>query len=149
MNTKETIAHFKLILPCERMILTGSTVLAMHGLTEAPNDLDIILVNASEQAQSVLKSLEEAAGYKRNPNYPMDMAIIKFEDKKIDFFLQKECKEKTLFDNGLNIEVSTVMSIVEAKKSYKRMKDMVQLRRMAMKICNIADVTHALDNYKV
>jgi predicted nucleotidyltransferase len=133
MKNTEIYYHYKGIIKAEKFILTGSTVLHLHGLLKKePKDIDIIVVNPDQLSIEILKRLQETT----NPNfnhYDGTMFQIKHEATKVDFFIVNELKEKTLeLKDG--IEMSLVMPIIKAKKSYSRDKDVLDLMSMAKNI---------------
>lgn len=130
---KETIKRYEAILPCQDFIVTGSYVTnLLLGLPKGEiGDLDIILVNPDTTALEALKRLQESLSPElaSNPIYPIKMFRIKDSGIKIDFFLESTIREFITLQDGT--KVSPILDIVKAKKSYNRMKDWVQLRKMA------------------
>jgi predicted nucleotidyltransferase len=144
MKKTEIYYHYKSIIKAEKFVLTGSTVLHLHGLTKKePQDIDIILVNPDETSIEILKRLQETT----NPNfkhYDGTMFQIKHEATNVDFFIVSELKEKTLeLKDG--IEMSLVMPIIKAKKSYSRDKDVLDLMAMAKNIYTNCELFNYLD----
>ena len=87
MNKLEIIKHYKTILACEQFILTGSTALQYHGLVETSSDIDIILVNPTDECKKIIEKLEEKSNtqntYKASVAY-----IFEHEGVKIDIFIE-------------------------------------------------------------
>ena len=140
---ESAIAHYKALLPCERFVVTGGFVLFMHGLYPETKDLDIILVNPTEEAKTILQRIQTELPAKKKPNGKSDL-IAKIQhdpDFSIDFFEAK--KAPNLF-SGDRYCSATVSHIIEAKEKANRLKDWVQLRRIAEKICNQAKYTSVI-----
>lgn len=147
MTKLEIYKHYKTLLVAEAHILTGSYVLNLQGLVKRePTDLDIILVNPTQEAIDTLKRLQEST----NPDfkhYDGQMYQIKHENIKIDFFINDSRKEKTLkLEDG--VEISLVMPIIEEKKSYNRDKDIMDLATIARNIFNNSDLSNYLNKRK-
>jgi hypothetical protein len=133
MNEKEVIKHFKTLLQCEQFVVTGSYALQKMGLvsekTGTVGDLDIILVNPTEEAVNILSRLAEESPAETQFNYPKKGIILKFNGTKIDFFFETQVIATDLMVDG--VFISPANRIVEAKKSYNRDKDWHQLRKMS------------------
>lgn len=131
MNKKEAINHFKALLQCEQFIVTGSYALQKMGLISegAVGDLDIILVNPTEEAINILARLAEESPVETQFNYPKKGIILKFNGAKIDFFFETQAIVTDLTVDG--VLISPVNRIIDAKKSYNRDKDWYQLRKMS------------------
>lgn len=133
MNKKEAIKHFKALLPCQQFVVTGSYALQKMGLISegvgSVNDLDIILVNPTEEAVSILTRLAEESPAETQFNYPKKGIILKFNGTKIDFFFEAQVIATDLMVDG--VFISPADRIVAAKKSYNRDKDWYQLRKMS------------------
>ena len=131
----EKLKTLKTILPAKEFILTGSTALAYHGLAEltASKDLDIILVEPADSAKEILERLQ-----KENPNPKftgkgtLAYSFI-YEGVKVDIWVAKVDAEN-LLSTPDGIKVSCIKSIVQAKKSYNRPKDWIQLMQLSSKI---------------
>ena len=59
MKNLEIIKHYQTIFSCDQFILTGSTALKFHGLVDSASDIDIILVNPTEECKKIIEKLEE------------------------------------------------------------------------------------------
>lgn len=131
----EKLKTLKTILPAKEFILTGSTAIAYHGLANLTEskDLDIILVDPSDSAKEILDRLQ-----KENPNPKftgkgtLTYSFI-YEGIKVDVWVAK-VDAKNLLSTPDGIKVSCIESIVNAKKSYNRAKDWIQLMKIAAKI---------------
>lgn len=144
----EVIKHFKSILKSDRFILTGSTVLAMNGLCKENTDIDIILINPSEETLEKLKKLQEES-FKDNlgrfTNYQGEEVImLKFEGFKLDFFVKTG--EYPKFFEFRGIECNSIGNIIEAKKKIGRPKDWMQLLALSKKFSNPNDFNKYLEN---
>lgn len=127
----QAIKHFKALLPCEKFIVTGSYVLYHLGLIDKVNDLDIILYKPTQAAVDIVKRLQEQSPAKTKPKPEGELvAIVNFGEIKIDFFVQT-ILPPTFNLNG--IDASNVQNIIQAKKNYGRIKDMIQLKQLSNK----------------
>jgi hypothetical protein len=148
MKFETTINNLKNMLPATDFIITGSYVLAKYGLMpwDKVFDLDIILIKPEISAPSTtkLKTTVLPIPEVEDPNEKVDnkfgkvakaqtssllQAIFKFEDTKIDIFIEDNFSEPTLLIDG--IKHTTVSHILKTKKSYGRMKDWMQCREMS------------------
>jgi len=146
---ESTIKHFKSLLPCEQFVVTGSYVLALNGLVDMTKvkDLDIILVNPTSESLGIIARLMEDAPAKTKPTGTTSLKAILMHDKtKIDFFVVDK-KQSTL--QLPDFEIAKVDSIVAAKKSYKRMKDELQLRKIAQLFFNQNEFVKFLDAVEI
>ena len=142
MENLEIIKHYQTILSCDQFILTGSTALKMYGLVDSASDIDIILVNPTEECKKIIEKLEEKSNkkntYKANVAY-----IFEHEGVKIDIFFQHEktdcCSYEGIFINPIN-------KIVEAKKKIARTKDFAQLRKIASSILTEKELITFIDS---
>ena len=142
MKNLEIIKHYQTILSCDQFILTGSTALKMYGLVDSASDIDIILVNPTEECKKIIEKLEEKSNkkntYKANVAY-----IFEHEGVKIDIFFQHEktdcCSYEGIFINPIN-------KIVEAKKKIARTKDFAQLRKIASSILTEKELMTFIDS---
>jgi len=126
---EETIGKLKLILPCEQFIITGSYALVLYGIIKLSdtNDIDIILVNPEPSTIEMLKKFMEKYPAKTSPNETSSVKyIFMFDDIKIDVFFETKKIITGLVTE--NYTISSVNDIVQAKKSYNRPKDWMQLR---------------------
>lgn len=135
MQHLSIIKYFKALLKTERFIVTGGTVLQLHGLKEKAPDLDLILVNPSEEALTVLRAMQEASPAKTKPFGGGGLAaILMHEGVKVDFWIQNDFKETTLNYLGEDFEIANVGAIIRAKKSIGRFKDFADLKIIAARI---------------
>ena len=142
MNKLEIIKHYQTILACEQFILTGSTALQFHGLVDSASDIDIILVNPTEECKKIIEKLEEKSNkkntYKANVAY-----IFEHEGVKIGIFIETTktdcCSYEGIFINPIN-------KIVEAKKKIARIKDFAQLRKISKSILSDEELKSYLDS---
>lgn len=147
MNKLEIYKHYKKLVVAEKFILTGSTVLFLQGLLKKePGDLDIILINPDGASVEMLKRLR--GDHKQNPNYPDERIEIHHEGVKIDFFISSSTTEKT-FDTTDGITMAKVSSIIQAKKSYKRDKDFLDLMAISSSIFSKNDLISHLKSSRM
>lgn len=146
---EEVIKHYQAILPCQDFILTGSYVNQMLlGIKDVnPGDLDIILVKPEASALETLKRLQEKISPElaSNPNYPTTLFRIKEGGLKIDFFI--EPTDRAFITLKDNLKVSTLLDTVAVKKSYGRLKDWLQLRKMSRLFFTEDEFQKFLNNY--
>ena len=141
---KTTIEQLKALLPCEKFVITGSFALSLMGLYDPKKvgDIDIILVNPTEESLTIcdrLQSLNPA----NTKGYTDLMFIFMHNTHVVNIFISK--KEETEMEyNG--IAISKVSCIVSAKKGYGRMKDWLQLRKMAKLFFNQSEFEKFLDS---
>ena len=129
---EKTILHFKTLLPCEQFIVTGSYSFMIMGLTQKAEDIDIVLVNPTSEAISILDRLQESEESKHLKNeYAGAKRVyrIMHNSIKVDVFIDSVKMECFELANGLLI--STIPLTIKAKKSYSRLKDWLQLRTYA------------------
>ena len=122
MNVEEIIRHYKTLFQCEQYVVTGSYALKRMGLVNKSDDIDIILVNPTQETQDTLARLEKE--YPAKTHGSGDTTIFMHEDTKIDVFIEN-AKIETLQVDGF--EISTAKKIINAKKRMGRPKDYVQL----------------------
>jgi len=125
---KKVIDHFKKLIDCEQFVITGTYALRELRLCKKVNDLDIILVNPSEDSISILDKLKTAkvdTGYPENKN----QLSVYFNDTRIDFFILKSSIDVIELKDGLTI--STPNNIAKAKRHYNRLKDIIQLQEIS------------------
>ena len=142
MNKLEIIKHYKTILACEQFILTGSTALQYHGLVETSSDIDIILVNPTDECKKIIEKLEEKSNtqntYKASVAY-----IFEHEGVKIDIFIETTKTDCCSYEG---VFISPIKKIVEAKKKIARIKDFAQLRKIASSILTDIELMSYLDS---
>jgi sucrose-6-phosphate hydrolase SacC (GH32 family) len=127
------IQHFKTLLPCEQFVVTGSYSFLIMGLTKKASDIDIVIVNATPEAISILDRLQDSDESKHLKNEYFGQSKkayrIMHNSVKVDIFLDSVKVECFELSNG--ILVSTIPATIRAKKSYSRLKDWLQLRTYA------------------
>lgn len=118
----------------ERIIVTGSTALYKMGVVREASDLDIILVNPDNPTKEVLLFWQKEFPAKtKAPTGSRLFAIFNLKGIKVDIFIQKDYREQTI-KTYAGYEIASVKGIVDAKMSYKRLKDWLQLQRIALSI---------------
>lgn len=147
MENLQIIKHYQTIFACDQFILTGSTALKFHGLVDSASDIDIILINPSDECIKILEKLEEKSNkqksnkqntYKENIIYIFD-----HEGVKIDVFIQHEKVECCSYEG---IFINPIKKIVEAKKKIGRIKDFAQLRKIASSILTEKELMSFIDS---
>ena len=142
MNKLEIIKHYQTILACEQFILTGSTALQFHGLVETSSDVDIILVNPTDECKKIIEKLEEKSNtqntYKASVAY-----IFEHEGVKIDIFIETTKTDCCSYEG---VFINPIKKIVEAKKKIARTKDFAQLRKIASSILTADELNTFLDS---
>jgi len=127
-----TIKKLKTLLwDCEQFILTGSTVVELQGLTNTSTDIDIILVNPTEDVKRLISKFVEASPARPDSVKLMEKGIYSFFENKIkvDVFFDTQKYDASLNYDG--IILSPLMPLVAAKKSFHRLKDLLQLKAWA------------------
>ena len=139
---EKQIKHLKTLLVAEQFVVTGSYTLELYGLDIKAKDLDIILVNPTEESLNILQRLQQDSPAKTKPKDDKSFFFV-LDEIKIDVFV-KDKKRDTLCVDG--IEYSKILPIVEAKHAYRRLKDIVQLRKIAKMFFEQKEVLDFLDN---
>lgn len=124
------------ILGVEGFVLTGSLALMYHGLIEENkvNDIDLILVNPSENARAALDNLQAAEpSPKFRPGGPVNYSFF-YEGVKVDIWLQDRYEDGRVIMTEEGVRLANVKHIVQAKKSINRPKDWVNLMQIAKRI---------------
>ena len=142
MKNLEIIKHYQTIFSCDQFILTGSTALKFHGLVDSASDIDIILVNPTEECKKIIEKLEEKSNkqntYKANVAY-----IFEHEGVKIDIFIENAKTDCCSYEG---VFINPIKRIVEAKKKIARTKDFAQLRKIASSILTEKELMNYLDS---
>lgn len=148
MNKEEIIKQLKALLPCEQFVVTGSYALQQMGLVTkamgAVGDIDIILVNPTEESVNILTRLQSEFPAKTKFEYEKKGFIFVQDGVKIDVFIESVKEETELMFNG--ILLAKVDHIINAKKSYNRMKDWIQLRKISRLFFKEEEFTTFLNN---
>ena len=118
----QIIKELKALFPAQQFVLTGSRVIVVQGLEKVAGDIDIILVNPAIETIELLQRI----AIKRKPNFYQ----IRYAGKKADIWISDKPEDPLLQYDG--IIISTVIDIITAKKSYSRLKDILQLRKWAL-----------------
>jgi hypothetical protein len=142
MKNLEIIKHYQTIFSCDQFIITGSTALKMHGLVDSSSDIDIILVNPTEECKKIIEKLEEKSN-KQNTYKESVAYIFKHEDVKIDIFIETVKVDCCSYEG---VFINPIKKIVEAKKKIARTKDFAQLRKIASSILTEKELMDYLDS---
>lgn len=144
----EIIKHYKTLLPCDQFVITGSFAMSLYGLLDKNKvgDLDLILVNPTDEAKNILERLQKDQPAKTKPNSGGNVSYIFMHEKtKIDVFIVSA----PVLDNGLSFNdcmVNPIDNIVKAKKKYNRMKDWIQLRNYSRRLFEPDEFQKFLDS---
>lgn len=141
------IKHFKALLPCANFIVTGSYVLNILDLVEEePKDLDIILVNPTQESKDILERLMKEQPAKTKPRTGTEVfAIIMHDSVKIDFIvLDGKVKRNTI--QLVDFEIDTPRNIFAAKQKCNRLKDWIQLYKISSKIGGLTELNNFVLN---
>lgn len=142
MKNLEIIKHYQTIFSCDQFILTGSTALKMYGLVDSASDIDIILVNPTEECKKIIEKLEEKSN-KQNTYKASVAYIFEHEGVKIDIFIETTKTDCCSYEG---IFINPIKKIVEAKKKIARTKDFAQLRKIASSILTEKELMSYLDS---
>lgn len=132
---EETIKQLKTLLPCKKFVITGSYALAAMGIVEPQEvkDLDIVLIIETAHEDEVTKILGRLCDNFppiHGKNYPGERTFRFIYNKiNVDIFLRYQDSPGELTHKGHYI--STVLPLINAKKSYNRSKDWVQLKSLS------------------
>lgn len=145
---KEIIKHYKTLLPCDQFVITGSFAMSLYGMLDSKKvgDLDLILVNPTEEAKNILERLQTDQPAKTKPKSGGNVSYIFMHEKtKIDVFIVSA----PVLDNGLSFDgcmISPIDNIVKEKKKYGRMKDWIQLRNYSRRFFEPTEFQKYLDS---
>lgn len=127
---KTAIKHFQTLFMCEQFVVTGSTALHYMGLVDNPSDLDIILVNPTEETKELCQRLQDNSPAKTKPGGNGEVNyIFEYGNMKVDIFILKKKVETELLVDGFSI--TKLPTIIAAKKRFSRIKDWLQLRNLS------------------
>ncbi len=134
---EEIFKELRALFACDGLIITGSQALKKYGLVTKAKDLDIILINPTVDTVERLHNLQEefpAATKAQFENETYEdhslLAIFKWKGLKVDVFGSDG--EPYLTIDGFNY--ATIDNIVKAKLRAGRLKDWLQLRKIASRI---------------
>lgn len=123
---KEVIKHLQSLLPAEQFVVTGSYALKEMGLPVGQvHDIDIILIRPTETTVAILKQMNDKTMTGEYPD--CDMYAFEVLNTKINIWVQTD-RIPVVWDSGKAIALSTVEGIVKAKKAYKGLKHILQLK---------------------
>lgn len=134
INMEETLKQLRAMLTCEKFIITGSLALKKYGLTNKSDDIDIILVHPTDETMERLKKLQEEMPAATKAQLDSEkyedsslLAIFKWNGVKVDVFGSDG--EPSFNLDGF--EYAMLLNIVKAKQEANRLKDWLQLRKLA------------------
>jgi hypothetical protein len=124
MNKLKIAQHFKLVLPAEDYLLTGSFALSLMGFSTKVKDFDIVLVNPKDSTLEVLETLEKENPPKNLINYPQPLntkRIFRFmyEGVEVDVFVYRGSVKSDL-QTQCGIKLASLQHIIKAKKDMNR-----------------------------
>lgn len=130
MRKLEIAKRYEVLLKCEQLLISGSTALRHYGLTDKEGgDLDLVLVNPTEEALSVLKSIQEGFPARTKPYPDGSVSFIFMHDGvKVDIFIRDKKLPNPFEINGVKLD--SIKNIIEAKRKMNRLKDWAQLRNI-------------------
>lgn len=142
MKTIETLNKIKVLLGDDKIIITGSTAFALHGLTKLTNaeDLDLLIASPSAASLEVLNRLQKDKPNKKIKEGRSLKYSFFYDGVKVDIW-NADAIEIDLLQTKDGLSVASVASIVAAKLSYNRPKDWIQL----MKISKLFFAQHTFD----
>jgi hypothetical protein len=151
MDKLKIAHHFKLVLPAEDFILTGTFALQKLGFDVKVKDLDIILVNPKQSTLETLAALEKANPPKNLLDYPTPLENKKifrfiYEGVEIDVFIHKNLTV-TGIQTECGLKLAPLNHIVNAKKSLGRAKDVVQLLKLSRNIITDEEFNSYVKNF--
>lgn len=133
-NMKETLEQLRSMFACEKFIVTGSQALKVYGLVKKANDIDIILVNPTQETKEMIVRFQDKMPAQTKAQTADEqygdhslLAIFKWNGVKVDVF--GSTGEETLNIDGF--EYAMILHIVKAKREANRLKDWLQLRKLA------------------
>lgn len=125
------IKHYQTLLTCEQFIVTGSLALSKYGLVEPSKvgDLDLLLINPTKETKDLLERLQKDNPADTLPSGGSVSFIFMHEKTKIDIFFEEKKIDNLPLING--VFFNRIDRIIQAKKKSNRLKDWVQLKKMA------------------
>ena len=128
---KQIIEHLQKLIVCDKIIFTGSFALEQMGLTGKVKDLDVLLFNPSSDTILVLNRLHQPYGVPNYPDNPNQFRII-INNISVDLFITDKVENHLdICWEGMQLSISKVDGIINAKKSYNRLKDVLQLKSIS------------------
>lgn len=111
-----------------QFLITGGVALNLYGLVQDDDigDLDIILINPTEDLIKMFKNLESITPVKDRSPYVAELNenLIRFELKgvNVDIFIEREVKSGVLWFDY--VQINPLRHILTAKKRQNRRKDL-------------------------
>jgi hypothetical protein len=128
--------HFKTVLFADDFVITGSVALTLLGFN-VPNvkDIDIILVNPTEQTRELLVKLQQENPPKNLSPYPTsDVYRFIHDGVEMDVFVKSKPFQDSPVYSQSGIKIAPISHIVKWKLAMNRSKDYIQLYRLAKQI---------------
>lgn len=143
----DILKQLSTIFEAKQFVVTGSTIAALQGLTTKTGDIDIVLIEPKESTIEQLKRfVEQFPIHNAEVNKRLGenkMFVFKFNNQKVDVFIKYEMYDEKLQYAGYII--SPLMRLVEAKKGYCRLKDIMQLKSWAEMMYKSSELEKELD----
>lgn len=134
---EEIFKELRALFACDALIITGSQALKKYGLVTKATDIDIILINPTVDTEERLHNLQAEFPAATKAQFEDEsygdrslISIFKWKGLKVDVFVSTG--EPFLTIDGFNY--ATIDNIVKAKLRAGRLKDWLQLRKIAAKI---------------
>lgn len=127
--------------------VTGSLSMVVMGLVREAKDVDLCIVNPTEEGIAALKRFAEVNPVQDGKKVPEDSSLIRLtlNGFKFDVFIVK--KDEAIFECQ-GIRMQNIAGILKAKHGYNRVKDHVQLFEASRFIYNQASFTGNILNAK-
>ena len=134
---EEIFKELRALFACDALIITGSQALKKYGLVTKATDIDIILINPTVDTKERLHNLQAEFPAATKAQFEDEsygdhslISIFKWKGLKVDVFVSTG--EPFLTIDGFNY--ATIDNIVKAKLRAGRLKDWLQLRKIAARI---------------
>lgn len=128
---KQVIEHLQKLIDCDKMVFTGSFALKQMGLSDKVKDIDVLLLKPSSDTISVLSRLHQPHCVPNYPDDPNQFRIV-INNVTVDLFITDKAEDcLNIYWEGLQLSISKVGHIINAKKSYNRLKDILQLKSIS------------------
>jgi len=132
----DKVVKLKNMLKCDQFILTGSLAFKFHGLDVDCNDIDLILINPTNETRNLLCNLSnlfpringcQGKYSKLEANYQFVL-----DGVPVDIFI--ECNIKSCLQTKEGVDINPICDIIKAKMILGRIKDYKSLYEWSQKI---------------
>ena len=149
-NELSIYRHYAKLLNCQSLILTGSVALSLYGLIKrGTSDIDLICVKPTDETLELLDRLKE--NMNNDSEYPTDNRIsFRHSDgTKIDIFIYPKLTETPIYMvfDEVTYPVAMPVPIVQAKKSYGKIKHIIQLKAIAERFYKPIDLERYIEHH--